>query len=685
MATTILRWYGNRGANSWDVPSALLDGQVMRAHNLTLERGTLGRKRHGSVAVPITGVSHYGALALIPFVPGQDDSAAELFIVTNEQSLPPSGAPTKILRVAAGTAAVSLSLIDPVTGQTWNARGAMLNGKLFLAYPSAGVNRLHVFSPSESLTAVRRVGLAAGAVGPTVTNSGAGSYPAVLRYYRIQWLTYGGPAGQVMLRKSNLGPATSFTPSGTGSGALIDATAAQPHDGENSFIVWGSVDDLSYFQVSPLVTMSIVMSYLDTAAPSTYASNTAAPEEGAYTPWPSVKYLLSDGERLIGFGVWETAAGDSHPPKDGRVYFSPVLDTTAVGYSDEERVSNSLTFKGWIDVARNSGAEDRALVGPIDNQILVGQSRGIYLLIPTGQASVPYRRVVLSRILGMVSQESTFMGEDEEGRACVYFLDPERGPYRYGANGLEWLGYDVQGQWAQFNPAASIRPAMGVYQRAERKCFWLIATTGQTPDLALWFHVREGVREKSEGVRYGWTTGTIPLVPNNEAHTAAPASLTMFAATMGATMSRNLKPYLGFNIDTTLLRTDDAAAIDDAGLPYQAFVDSPIFDGNDPRREKSIARGNAWLSAKANAGVQVNVMLTRNYGDSANRFSVADLTPEVASQTRVRVKLSDAALADALTFQVSIGDGSARPTTWTVDSWEALIDVSSKDGGSTGR
>src|SRR4030095_17079732 len=92
-------------------------------------------------------------------------------------------------------------------------------------------------------------------------------------------------------------------------------------------------------------------------------------------------------------GSDEAPGGDSVPPVPGRVWFSPALDTSGVGANDDERVSNSQTFKGWIDIARNAGAEDRAIVGPIDGQILVFQSRGVYLLLPTGQASAPYRRV----------------------------------------------------------------------------------------------------------------------------------------------------------------------------------------------------------------------------------------------------------------------------------------------------
>jgi hypothetical protein len=44
----------------------------------------------------------------------------------------------------------------------------------------------------------------------------------------------------------------------------------------------------------------------DTRNPTTdYPLLAFAPLEGANTPFPSVKYLGSDGRHLFGFGVWE--------------------------------------------------------------------------------------------------------------------------------------------------------------------------------------------------------------------------------------------------------------------------------------------------------------------------------------------------------------------------------------------
>jgi hypothetical protein len=642
---SLITWSRNRGRNGWSVPTDVAEDMSAESMNVILERDTLGKKRKGSATQSITGTSFAGYNAIYRWVPGQSDTAAEVWIASDDS-------PTKILRVAAGSAASGQTLADNVATQAPQVRFCAHNGKLFIAYDST-VNRLHVWDGTSS---VRRAGLALPAAA-TVGNTGSGSYAATLRYYRIQWLE---KSGSTIVRQSNLGTAVSFTPSGSGTHAQITKPTSAG-EGETHWRIWASADgDLYYFLADVVLATT---TYDDNAVVADYDLQDPAPDEGANTPFPSVKYLLSTGDRLVGFGVWETSAGDSMLPLGGRVYFTPVLDASDTG--DDERVSNTVDFKGWIDIARNSGGgEDRALAGPLDNNVFVFQSRGIYMLVPTGNASAPFRRITLTTTLGTISQECTFMGEDEAGRACIYFVDPLRGPYRYGASGFQYCGYDVQDRISQWNLGASSRVSAGIYDPELRAAIFGNAT-GVTNSIQEWlvFFVREGRPTVVEGVRGGWVRWA-------EASPSGVISMAMLPETIGASMSYTLKPYFGTG--TVLRRWNDDSATQDGTTSYQAYVTSKAYDVREMFRLKKLVM--TWLQAAATAATTITQTLIRNFTDETSRTATVSLAA-AGSETRVTRKFEGSALTDIKQFQVQLGEAAAANTAlWTLDEWMAEIE-----------
>jgi hypothetical protein len=325
---------------------------------------------------------------------------------------------------------------------------------------------------------------------------------------------------------------------------------------------------------------------------------------------------------------------------------------------DDERISNTTDFVGYIDVQRNSGSEDRALAGPINGQIMVFQSRGVTFLAQTGNATTPFRRVHETSGVGAVSQESTFEGEDEAGRTAIYWLDPIRGPYRYGSMGMEWCGYDVQDIWATVNLAATTRVASGVYDPELRACIFGLATTSQTANVItefLAFFVREGRSTQTEGVRGGW-------VRWSEASATTFRTMAMLPASLGATMSRKLKPYFGDS--TNLRRWNDDSSTQDGTTSFQAYVQSKAFDYGRLWHHKRISE--AYLQASAQSGVTITQTFIRNFGDETNRTSTVLLTA-AGSETRVVKKFEDSACADVKMLQVRLGDAAASTATWTLD------------------
>ncbi len=651
-----LEWTSVRGRNGFDPSTDLPDDMATECQNVYVTRGQLGIKRNGSQTINV-GIGSDCATSMTRFVPGQSDALAEI-IFTNTTNT------ALIYRIAAGTTATSLNRADNIaTNQAPFTTYAQLNGKCYIAYDSS-VNRLHVFAPGQSTTDVRRVGLAPTLIanfGVTDVGTPGVAYPAILRYYKIALRV---KSGSTVLRQSELTSGRlTFTPDGSHTAARITKTA-NTTEGETHWVVYGSADGVLYYELAELAIATTT--YDDSALPSTYNTNPAASPTGTFNLWPSVKYLASDGNRLLGFGAWETSAatGAEMAPKDGRVWFSPVLDTTDT--DDDERVSNTTTFKGWIDIARNAGAEDRALCGPIDDQFFAFQSRGIYMLSGTGDAQIPFRRITISKVLGAVSHQSCFIGEDEQGRACVYFLDPERGPYRYGANGLQWCGYDIQDIWATFQPAGNPIAAHGVWHAARRMAMWWIATgNSATPNKVITFSVREGESSRNNGVRYGWAQWTGGMI--------SAGCSAMLPRTFGSPMTRALLPYASnatVSAATVIIRCDDPTVVQDSGTDQQAFVTSKAYRQAPAFLAKE--SNSMYLQGAAGSGVTIQQSVIEDFGRETRTANVT-LDP-TGSQTRIFKRIDAAAFAQSWSVQIKLGDSVANSAAWALDGWFSDIE-----------
>ena len=638
-----LLWARCRGINQFDSPLDLPEDAAADGRNMHRYDGALGSKRAGSTAQTLTGDTHSGYNALIKYLPGQDETAAELFIVSSDGTV-------KILRVAAGTAKANLTLTDNVATRAWDVNGATLNGKLYLAYDST-VNRLHVFDPGLSTTSVRRAGMGTPAAPSLATLGGAG-----LSFTRYVKVAYTEQRGGVTVRRSELSASATITITDD-SGFSITKPAAIS-EGETHWEAYVSDAEAGpYYLDATTVVGTGSYNYTDSSIDTT----TLEPTVGVNTPFPSVKFLGTDGNRLVGFGVWESTAGDSLTPKAGRVFIGPVLDSSSV--HDDERINNTTEIEGWIDIARNSGSVDRGISPrPLNGVFYVFQSRGIHMLVPTESAIAPFRRVTLSSELGAVNHASLVMGEDKAGAPCLYFLDPEKGPYRIGRNGVEWIGKDVLTTFSTINLAATGQVAWGAYLKRFNWVLFGIATgASNDPDTILVFDTTEGEPTESDGVRYGWDIWTGDL--------AATRCAVIFSETMGATMSRTQTLYGGRNSDTKLLRYNTSATSDD-GTTFRGYQTSRAFVPTVLSKTQQVMR--ASLLAEASSGVTITQGLIRNFGDETTRTDTCVLTA-AGSETRVLKRFESPDLQDAYAFQVEIGDASATASAFTLERWAATI------------
>ncbi len=539
---------------------------------------------------------------------------------------------------------------------------ATLNGKLFIAYDSA-VNRMHVYSPTESTSLVRRVGLAPPAA-PTVANTGSGSYAATPRWYKEAVRV---KSGGTILRQSNLSAAVAFTPSGSGTAARVTKAAATG-EGETHWVVYGAAQsaDGPYYELAETVVATTT--YDDSEAPSNYSTHELSPLDGAFFPFPSTKFILSDGTRLFGLGVYESAAGDSVDPKPGRLYWTPPLGVSeislTVGVGDDERIQNTVEQDDWLDLGINGpGGTDTGLAGPVQGVIFAFQWRGVYQAIPTGQATAPFKRLIVTTSFGNVRHQMLVVAEDETGAPCVYFWDPLDGPRRVGLGGtVQWLGKDVFDLVQTVNLAATII-GWGAYDKTNKRVIWAVATgSSATPDTGIVFHVALGQIDVHTDIRKGWAKWTGALV----------SALCGVMFPNALTSPRPLKHCLYSGAIGGAVVRQDGTSNQDGGVSYQGYVESKAFSWDILARRKRATE--AYLTAKAQAATTITVKTIKNWGTETITETAVSIAPS-GSETRLVRRIEDLDNTDLIVSQTRIGDASAANVTWTLDQYDQFVEA----------
>lgn len=633
------------GLNDTDAPQDLAANQCQIAQNVEWITTRFAQRRQGgSNGINVT--EPWGANAtlhaLMRHTPTANETAAELWAV-DSQATPVLG------RLAAGNTFTAVTVGDAWTSSsTTFLNGASLNGKFFIAGNTA-VDRLHVWDG----TAFRRVGLATTAA-PTVADTGLGTYAATLRYYKVHWLS--DVQGDGKRVGSELTPAVSFTPSGTGTHARVTRPTA-PGEHETLWQVFGSPDGVNYYALSGGIAVATT-TYDDNVDPLNYSTAQPAfagyPTDADYFTTPmSPKYVLADEDRLVLLSSWETASAAS------AVMWTPIIGTTPGAYSrvDEERVPSG----NRLDLDRQDGG---GITGGavLAGTIVVFKLSQIYRLARTGDAALPYQPYPISKAIGAVSHKSIVLGEDASGQACLYFLST-RGPYRLGASGLEYLGRDIETLWGTVNLAATPAP-FGVWHQAKRQVQWWVTTgAASTPTTKLVFHVRHAQRSE-DGVRGGWATHT---------EGAADALCAcMFANTLGATMSLDLKPYVGQKWTTSLpdgpcIKYDADSVTTDRGAlatTYVARVKTAAFPPGGAGEGGSITR--VYVLAKP-TNRTLGVDLVQGFGVET-RPGVCVVPAASGTETRVGpIVVDDTGFMGAYA-ELVVDDEGYGSTAWTVDA-----------------
>ena len=621
------------GINDSAPPLLVGDRQVTAATNIDYYDGGLGRKRGGAATVPVSfysGSPFTGRIySLIRHVPGSDDTAAELWAFDEDGIVARRPAAATWIGITAGDA-----LTAPIG--RW-VSGASFNGKLFLGYNTAQ-NRLHCWDG----TTLRRVGLATPAA-PTAADSGSGTYAATIRYYKV---AYTEVVSGTIVRRSELSAVLTKTPSGSGTGLTITKPAAIT-EGETNWEIYASTDNLIFYYLTTTVVGTTT--YVDSAAPTTYSSGAVEPLANSNRPPPSAKYIVTDGNRLIMAGCWETSGGYVSP-KSSRVWFTPVTGTLDIG--DDERIP----LANYLDVGETDGSYITGLA-VWSNAVWVFKLRSLWKLIPTGIVSAPYEPIRVSTHIGAMSHQSIVHAVDGSGSDALYFLS-HIGPMKLGTCCPTYIGQSVVKAWRTLAAASMtwLPYAHGVFHANKNQIWWWIPQEGLTYR-ALWILNLPLSDPSGQGA---WSTFTGNI-------TAAECSVC--TGPVGTAPSMSMVPLIGQNGDDGRIWALDTGTLDIATSYQGSLTTKPYAVGGLLRK---FGLGSGMLVARAAPGVTVTVTANRDSGVET-RTSTVNLTPE-ANETSVVRKLDgmDFASCDTVAFTLAVAGSDAA---WTLDALIVPTDI----------
>ena len=610
------------------------DNRCKEAINVDFYRSSLGRKRGGASALSLTGgTAQSGVISTIfSHLPSPDQTLREFWSVDD-------AATPRFKRLAAGTAWADVTVADAVQTRPFDINWCSFNGKLFVAYNSS-VNRLHEWDG----TTFRRVGLDK-ASAPTGANTGAGSYAAIIRYYKVRWVVI---ASSVVTVAGDLSTVLTATPSGTGTHYRL-TQPTPPSESETHWEVYGSPDNANFFRLSQLAVATTT--YDDNTDPADY-SGTLAPDAGAFTAPPSAKYLLAIGKRVLMAGAWETAAGNSHTPKNNRFWWTSPLGATDNG--DDERVSNTSTIKAYDDVDEDI----TGLGGPINGAAFIFSYYGVWKAVETPVVNNPFKTFRIAGALGSISHKAIIRAVDENGEHCLYWLSPV-GPVRYGSHGFQLCNEDIADIWDGINLDATNVVAHGVHHPDKHQIWWWIATgSSNDPDTKIVFDTKLGrviQTGKDVSVRNGWAEHT--------GNSAAARCSAMMSDSVAASMGAKLKPYIGRSTGTAIWKCDTGT--DDAGTDFQAYIDSKYYMPWGLGNVGNIVE-EPTVAAQSASGVTIQLGVAKDFLTTFTSVNVV-LTAD-ATETHVIKKSNDTILGEAKAVQIRIGDSAAADNAWNLDA-----------------
>lgn len=644
------------GLNLGESPHALRDDELQVCLNIDLDRGTLGGKRRGTDPV---GNGYAGDIRQATFLfrhtPDNDERLTELWL----GGLNASGAGDLDYRDTNGWATytnVTFGL-DTLIAESgaYALEAQSLHGKMFLAYPAESggepVDRLHVRETEGGVTTFRRAGIRQPATPSAADTAGAGAYTGT-RYVRQRYTVQ---SAGITLRRSEPSDTLTFAPSGTKNGMTVTRSALLG-EGETHWELELSLDNINFYVVATqaIATSTYTDTVADTIGYRVATGENVSPDIGDYELIWSPKYLAADDDRLLFGGAWVNADYKS------RVGWTPVR--LADGNGNDERIETDTD--PYVDLDGFEGGELTDLAGPVNGYVTAFKASHIYRLSRTGVRSKSYEPICLTKKVGALPR-SVVEGVDEYGRPCLYFADPEKGPHRLGASGVEHVSEGIRDLWTRINLDATL-PCHAVWYPDERQVWWWIALDGAMfPNTKVVLHVRH-MRRDIDGTRRGWS--------EHDGTSATALAATVYADNIedvpSAVQSLHLKPYLtlasGVASGEAMIQQADIGETDDGDL-YQGTFKTKAWLNRELLGVAGVMRGT--LLAETASGSSVTVSLIRDFGIETKSVAVS-LTPRTSEVglSRVVRRIDELNLSEMFVLEIEVGDTAASASTWALDA-----------------
>lgn len=576
------------GLNDMEPPHLLKDDECMVANNVEFFFSSIAERRKGCVAFDITGsglAAEHVIGYLTQWFPDNDIAHPEIWAMGVTAGT--STTLTKRSAFGSWSTVVPADPIDKISPQVWGMQTQVLNAKQFFAYKS-GIDRLHLWDGDV----LRRVGLAQPVAAPTATDEGSGTY-ATTRYFRIRYIkrTVGG----TILVRSEPSDSVAFAPSGSGAGAHITRPALIG-ESETDWEVEASVDNVTFYKIAIVAAATTTYNDETDLATTDYADLGPLSEDiGTYLLIGSAKFISIDGDRLVFAGNWEDDT------KKSQVGWTPVQNDPGVG--NDERLP--LAFDNTVILDTTDRGEITGISDSTNGTWYVFKWNQIHKFTRTGNVTRAYTVYPLSKTTGAIPG-SIVSGIDENGRSCIYALDPATGPIRITAAGLQHVR-GLLATWGRVNATATIA-ARTVYYPDKRQVWWWVAADGSdTPTLMIKLQVSE-LQSAVDGAHRGFSLADGRIAT---AYTAA----AIHDLTLNTDGNQILvtRPFIGLVTPNCIQRCD--LGNDDDGLAFVAKVRTkPFFSAGILNKWGAMVGA---LLATANATATVKVSFIRDFGRMA--------------------------------------------------------------------
>ena len=620
------------GENTTDPPNALPEDQCVLAQNVEFFYSMMGERRNGCDPLTLTGsgiLNESVAVHVSQWYPLND--------VLNPEFIAAGAIPGTSIVLSKRTAGVWSDItqndaIDFSNNDIYNITTQTINGLNFIAYHSA-VDRLHLWDG----TTLRRAGIAQPGP-PTAANEGGGAFTGT-RYYRVRFTNV---SGSIVLERSEPSTTLTFTPSGAGAGATITEPATIAGETFTNWELEASTDNVLFYRINSQAFSSTT--YTDTTVFATgYASQGPLSEAiGSYLTIGSVKYLAVDGDRLVFAGHWTDATRAS------QIGWTPVTTDPGVGNSERFPIvtTGGTPIVSDLNLDNYNGGPITGIAATVFGVWYAFKYDHIYMMQRTNDPTGAYSVITLSQSQGAL-QGSLVKGQDENGAACLYYLDPQYGPSRVTTGGIEIIAGE-RGTWGRVN----LQPSTGVVARGcfypykQQIKYWLALDGSNSPSAGLTLQISSiqqvsGITSGAGGVARGWSSFTGRI-----AQAYCVAVFTELVTISGVTTISE-RPFIGLTSPDFIQRCDVDST--DAGVAYTAKIITRPYFVTGLLNRWGVMRCS--ILAAANSSANLTVSLIRDFGVETSQAITMNLAP-VAAETFVNKDFDNLVMSQATAIQI---------------------------------